>query len=76
MFAGVAATLVAMFCLASTTTPVVSASVSTGILAVGVVMFVAGALGKCGLFSKRSRPPEMDEPTINLDTSMLTELPI
>lgn len=51
IFAGVATTILAMFCLASTT-PILSATVSTGILATGILMFVGGILGKCGLFGR------------------------
>lgn len=51
IYAGAAIALLAMFCLASAT-PLLSATVSAGALGVGVVLFVGGVLGKCGLFSR------------------------
>lgn len=58
MFAGTATALVALFCL-STTPPLLTATVSTGVLATGVVMFLGGVLGKCGLFGG-AQPPAND----------------
>lgn len=49
IYAGAASALLALLCLASTT-PLVSATVSTGVLGVGMVMVVTGILGKCGIF--------------------------
>ena len=51
IYAGAAIALLAMFCMASAT-PLLSATVSAGALGVGVVLFVGGVLGKCGLFSR------------------------
>lgn len=53
IFAGAATVLLALLCLGSTS-PILSATVATGIFAAGVVMFVGGALGKCGLFGRSS----------------------
>lgn len=49
IYAGAASALLALLCLASTT-PFVSATVSTGVLGFGMVMVVSGILGKCGIF--------------------------
>lgn len=50
IFSGTVAGLIALFCLASTTSSILSATAATGILVVGTALFVGGALGKCGLF--------------------------
>lgn len=49
IFSGTASALVGLLCL-TTVTPAISATVATGVLVVGMALFVAGGLGKCGLF--------------------------
>ena len=49
IFTGAASSLVALLCLAASS-PIISATATTGVLVVGMALFVAGALGKCGLF--------------------------
>ncbi len=49
IFSGTASALVGLLCL-TTVTPVISATAATGVLVVGMALFVAGTLGKCGLF--------------------------
>lgn len=55
IFAGTLTSIVALLCLAPAT-PVISATVSTGLLAAGVTLFVAGALGRCGVFGRTAQP--------------------
>lgn len=50
IFSGAVTGFIALFCLASTTSSILSATVATGLLVVGTVLFVGGALGQCGLF--------------------------
>lgn len=50
IFAGTLTSIIALLCLASAA-PVISATVSSGLLAVGVTLFAAGILGRCGLFA-------------------------
>ena len=51
---GTLTSIMALLCLASAT-PVISATVSTGLLAAGVTLFAVGALGRCGLFGTTPR---------------------
>lgn len=59
IFAGAAAALLALLCLASTP-PLLSATVATRVFVAGAVMFVGGVLGKCGLFGGASSQPSGD----------------
>jgi hypothetical protein len=59
IFTGAASSLVALLCLAASS-PIISATATTGVLVVGMALFVAGALGKCGLFGG-VKPTHRDE---------------
>lgn len=50
IFSGTVTTIFALFCLGAGAGSVLSTTVGTGLLASGVVLFLGGALGKCGLF--------------------------
>lgn len=64
ILSGMVMSALALLCLAMTP-PVLPATISTGILGLGVAMFVGGMLGKFGVFNRRgdtSAPP--DNPNI------------
>lgn len=67
ILSGMVTAALALLCLAMTS-PVLSATISTGILGLGVTMFVGGMLGKFGVFSggSSSTPPS------NAHTSVLS----